>query len=165
MSTILPLDIAAVLDGVVYLVIHVINQIMNGWKLTKNVLYFIKYVTLKYNHIEYQSFTYWCKLFYFYFTVICIPIKSHQSNQTRSTTLRRFISCQYSSYFLFTFYDLQYMYIYTLCCVRTIEAKYSNSTTKKKNLYYSDHTYQYSVIGQDWGHSFIESTFKQCICK
>jgi hypothetical protein len=30
MSTILPLDIAAVLDGVVYLVIHVINQIMNG---------------------------------------------------------------------------------------------------------------------------------------
>jgi hypothetical protein len=29
-STILPLDIAAVLDGVVYLVIHVINQIMNA---------------------------------------------------------------------------------------------------------------------------------------
>jgi len=23
---------------------------------------------------------------FFYFTVICIPIKSHQSNQTRSTT-------------------------------------------------------------------------------
>jgi hypothetical protein len=64
-STILPLDIAAVLDGVVYLVIHVINQIMNAWKLTKNVLDFIQYVTLKYNHIEYQSFTYWCILVFF----------------------------------------------------------------------------------------------------
>ena len=30
MSTNLPLDIAAFLNGVVYLVIHVINQIMNG---------------------------------------------------------------------------------------------------------------------------------------
>jgi hypothetical protein len=29
-STILPLDIAVVFDGVVYLVIHVINQIMNA---------------------------------------------------------------------------------------------------------------------------------------
>jgi hypothetical protein len=30
-----------------------------------------------------------------YFTVICIPIKSHQSNQTYSTTLRSFIIIQY----------------------------------------------------------------------
>ena len=102
-------------EGVVYLVIHVFNQIMNAWKLTKNVLYFIQYVTLKYNLIEYQSFTYWCILV-FYLTVICIPIKSHRSNQTRSTTLQRFIGCQYSSYFFFPFYELQYMYIYTLCC-------------------------------------------------
>ena len=50
-------------DGVVYLVIHVINQIMNAWKLTKNILYFIQYATLKYNHLEYQSFTYWSILF------------------------------------------------------------------------------------------------------
>jgi hypothetical protein len=69
-STILPLDIAAVLDGVVYLVIHVINQIMNGWKLPKNVLYFIQYVTLKYNHIEYQSFTYWCILFFLFYSYL-----------------------------------------------------------------------------------------------
>ena len=57
------------------------------------------------------------------------------------------------------------MYIYTLCCLRTIDAKYSNSTTKKKKLYNSDHTYQYSVIGRDQGHSFIEPAFKQRICK
>jgi hypothetical protein len=69
-STILPLDIAAVLDGVVYLVIHVINQIMNAWKLTKNVLYFIQYVTLKYNHIEYQSFTYWSILFFLFYSYL-----------------------------------------------------------------------------------------------
>jgi hypothetical protein len=71
-STILPLDIAAVLDGVVYLVIHVINPIMNGWKLTKNVLYFIQYVTLKYNHLEYQSFSriYWCILFFLFYSYL-----------------------------------------------------------------------------------------------
>jgi hypothetical protein len=69
-STILPLDIAAVLDGVVYLVIHVINQIMNAWKLTKNVLYIIQYVTLKYNHIEYQSFTYWSILVFLFYSYL-----------------------------------------------------------------------------------------------
>ena len=53
-------------EGVVYLVIHGINQIMNAWKLTKNVLYFIQYVTLKYNHIEYQSFTYCCIIFFLF---------------------------------------------------------------------------------------------------
>jgi hypothetical protein len=57
-------------EGVVYLVIHVINQIMNGWKLTKNVLYFIQYVTLKYNHIEYQSFTYWSIFFFLFYSYL-----------------------------------------------------------------------------------------------
>jgi hypothetical protein len=142
---------------------------------------------LQYNHIEYQSYKYW----YIFFI----------SNQTRSTTLWRFISCQYSSYFvyntchrcifilkknkllnnvlsklynyfidkklqhsddsivclphvisclsrkswfksdtfnnvtkvyqlsIFLLFCLQYMYMYNFCCLRTIYAKYSNSTT------------------------------------
>ena len=86
-------------EVVVTLVIHVINQTMNSWRLTKSLLYFIQYVTLKYNYIEYQSFKYWC--IFFYLTVICIPIKSHQSNQIYSTTLQSFIGCEYSSYFTF----------------------------------------------------------------
>ena len=86
-STILPLDIAAVLDGVVYLVIHVINQIMNAWKLTKNVLYFIQYATLKYNHIEYQSFTYWYIYFFLFYSYLhsnkITSIKSDPFNSIR----------------------------------------------------------------------------------
>jgi hypothetical protein len=34
----------------------------------------------------------------FYLTVICIPVKSHQSNKTCSTTLQSVIGCEYSSY-------------------------------------------------------------------
>ena len=36
----------------VTLVINVIDQIMNGWWITKYVYYFIQYVTLNYNYIE-----------------------------------------------------------------------------------------------------------------
>jgi hypothetical protein len=36
----------------VALIIHVINQIMNGWWFTKIVVYFIQYVTLKYNYTD-----------------------------------------------------------------------------------------------------------------
>jgi hypothetical protein len=45
-------------------------------------------------------------MYFFYLTVICIPIKPHQSNQTRSTTLRSFIGSEYSSYLLFNFFLL-----------------------------------------------------------
>jgi len=117
-------------EVVATVVIHVINQIMNGWRLTESVLYFIQYATLKYNYIEYQSFKYW---YIFFLTVICIPLKSHQSNQTRSTTLRSLIDCEYSSYlFFFKYYDKQRMYsrMNSVCCLRTIYAIYSNSTTK-----------------------------------
>jgi hypothetical protein len=48
------------------------------------------------NYIEHQSFKY----VFFYLAAICNPIKSHQSNQTRSTTLRTLKSCKYSSYFI-----------------------------------------------------------------
>ena len=41
-------------------------------------------------------------------------IKSHQSNQTRSTTLRNLIGCQYSYNFFDILYILQYMYIYII---------------------------------------------------
>ena len=48
-------------------------------------------------------------MYFFYLTVNCIPIKPHQSNQTRSTTLRGFIRSAYSSYLLF------YFLIYNTC--------------------------------------------------
>ena len=40
-------------------------------------------------------------------------IKSHQSNQTRSTTLRNLIGCQYSYYFFDILYIL-HVYIYII---------------------------------------------------
>ena len=40
-------------------------------------------------------------------------IKSHQSNQTRSTTLRNLIGCQYSYYFFYILYIL-HVYIYII---------------------------------------------------
>jgi hypothetical protein len=42
-------------------------------------------------------------MYFFYLTFICNLIKPHQSNQTRSTTLRNFIGSEYSSYLLFIF--------------------------------------------------------------
>jgi hypothetical protein len=46
--------------------------------------------------------------------------------------------------------------MYNLCCLRTIYAKYSNSTPKLNNFYNSNQAHKYSVIGKDWEHSFIE---------
>jgi hypothetical protein len=42
---------------------------------------------------------FWMYLCIVFIAVICITIKSHQSNQTHSTTWRTFIGCKYSSYF------------------------------------------------------------------
>jgi len=102
-------------------------QSNHEWLKTKTVWYFIQYVTLKYNHIEYHSYKYWCV--FFYFTVICLTIKSHQSKQTRSATWRVLISCKYYSYFI-PCYNLQYMYMLNFSSLRRIYAEYSNSTTK-----------------------------------
>ena len=119
-STILPLDIAAVLDSVAYLVIHVINQIMNAWKLTKNVLYFIQYVTLKYNHIEYQSFTYWCILgFLFYSYLHSNKITSIKSDPFNSITKVYRLSI-FLLFFVYILCLTIYIYIYTWWCLRTI---------------------------------------------
>jgi len=104
-------------------------QSNHEWLKTKRVWYFIQYVTLKHNHIEYHSFKYWC-IFYLFYGYLHSNIKSHQSYQTRSTTLRNFICCQYFYFLLLlAFYDLEYMYMYNLCCIRTLYANYSNSTT------------------------------------
>jgi hypothetical protein len=57
-------------------------------------------------------------MYFFYLTVICIPIKPHQSNQTRSTTLRSFIGSEYSSYLLFNFFLLTthvYLIVLEMC--------------------------------------------------
>jgi hypothetical protein len=65
------------------------------WK--RIILYSICYVEKQLHRVStFQVLIYIC-----YLTVICIPIKSHQSNQTRSTTLRSFINCEYSSYLCF----------------------------------------------------------------
>jgi hypothetical protein len=84
-------------------------------------------------------------MYIFNLTVICIPMQLHQSHQTRSTTLRSVIDCEYSSYlFLFVYYDIQHMYssMYSECCLRTIYAIYSNSTTNKKYFYNYNQTYK-----------------------
>jgi hypothetical protein len=54
---------------------------------------------------SYRDKVYWQIWWYvyliicFYLAIICIPIKSHQSNQTHSMTWRTSFSCKYSSDF------------------------------------------------------------------
>ena len=105
---------------VVYLAIHGINQIRNDWRLM--IIYSICYVEIQPHRLsQFQALTY----ILFYFTVICIVIKSHQLNQIYSTTSRSFIGCEYSSYdSFFKCYDLQCMYMYNLCCLITIYTTY-----------------------------------------
>jgi hypothetical protein len=110
---------------VVYLVTHGINQIRNDWRLM--IIYSICYVEIHPHRVsQFQALTY----ILFYFTVICIVIKSHQLNQIYSTTLRSFIGCEYSSYYsFFKWYVLQCMYMNKVCCLITIYTTYLNSTT------------------------------------
>ena len=66
---------------------------------TMHLLYFIQYITLKYNCTHYHKFTFICMEFvYFCLAAICIAITLHQSNQTRSTTSRTFMNCKYSNF-------------------------------------------------------------------
>ena len=58
-------------------------------------------------------------MYIFYLIVICIPMQSHQSNQTRSTTLRSFIDCEYSSY-LFLFNTMTYNTCIHVCLVYVV---------------------------------------------
>ena len=70
-------------------------------------------------------------MYIFYLTVICIPISNH-INQTRHVQQHYETLLVANILIIFlTFYDLQYMNFYNVCCLRTIYAKYSNSTTNK----------------------------------
>ena len=71
----------------------------------------------------------WMYLCIFYIAVCWITIKSHQSNQTCSTTWQILKRCKYTSYII-PFCNLQYMYMYNFVKLRTIYTKYRNSTTK-----------------------------------
>jgi ABC-type multidrug transport system fused ATPase/permease subunit len=119
--------------GVVYrgIIVHVFIQIMNGWWLKHRVS---KFVVLMY---------------IFYLTVIWVTIKSHQSNQTRSTTWWTLINCEYSCYFI-PFYNLQYMYMYYLSSLRAIFTKYSNSTTEQNNWFNSNQAYMQNATCIYW---------------
>ena len=72
---------------------------------------------------------------------IFIPIKSHQ------TTLRNFV-------------NVPFVVVDILCCLRTIYAKYLNSTTKSNNFYNSNQTYKYSITGKGWGYALLEPALK-----
>ena len=58
-------------------------------------------------------------MYIFYLTVICIPMQSHQSHLTRSTTLRSFIDCEYSSD-LFLFNTMTYNTFIHVCIVHVV---------------------------------------------
>jgi hypothetical protein len=68
-------------------------------------------------------------MYFFDLTVIFIPIKAHQ------TTLQNFV-------------NVPVVVVDILCCLRTIYAKYLNSTTKSNNFYNSNQTYKYSITGK-----------------
>jgi hypothetical protein len=87
------------------------------WK--RIILYSICYVEKQLHRVStFQVLIYIC-----YLTVICIPIKSHQSNQTRSTTLRSFINCEYSSYLCF-FNTMTYNTCIHACIVYVVLEQY-----------------------------------------
>ena len=75
-------------------------QSNHEWLKTEQIWNFIQYATLKYNHIEYDSFKDWCVYYLFYYYYLHSDIESHQSNQTRSKTLRNVFCCQYSYFFV-----------------------------------------------------------------
>jgi hypothetical protein len=78
------------------------------------ILYSICYVEKLHRVSKFQVVMY-----LFYLTVICIPMQSHQSNQTRSTTLRSFIDCEYSSY-LFLLNTMTYNTCIHVCLVYVV---------------------------------------------
>ena len=86
--------------------------------------YWLHTYFVSFNILPWNTTTHSIKdLFWMYFcivfiAVICIPIKSQQSNQTRSATWQILRSCKYSSY-LIPFYYLQYMYVHNLFRLRT----------------------------------------------
>jgi hypothetical protein len=91
------------------------NQSNHEWLKTylKGIILFsIWYVEIQlHRESKFQVLIYIC-----YLTVICFPFKSYQSNQTRSTTLRSFIDCEYSSYlFLLILWHTTHVNIPLIC--------------------------------------------------
>jgi hypothetical protein len=98
-STILPLDMAELFRscGNISYSCYESNHewLKTYWK--RIILYSTCYVEIQLHRVS----RFQVLIYIFYLTVICIPLKSHQSNQTRSTKLRSFIDCEYSSYLFF----------------------------------------------------------------
>jgi hypothetical protein len=98
-STILPLYMAELFRGCGN-ISYSCYQSNREWLKTywkRIILYSICYVEIQLHRVS----KFQVLIYIFYLTVICNPLKSHQWNQTRSTTLRSFIDCEYSSYYLF----------------------------------------------------------------
>ena len=78
--------------------------------------YFVLFNIIRWNttpHIIKDLILSWMYLCIVFIAVICFTIKSHQSNQTRSTTWRILIGCKDSSYFI-PCTNLQNMYMHNL---------------------------------------------------
>jgi hypothetical protein len=108
------------------------------------ITFFASFLSLKCIHIPVQKIytTHDNSCSFYYLTVICIPIYNH-INQIRHVQQHYEVWSVFKiRIIVWTFYDLQYMYIYNLSCLRTIYAKYSNSTTKLNNIYNSNQTYK-----------------------
>jgi len=155
-------DISAVLTVVLFFFFIFISSIKSGTFEDLLHTYFILFNIWRWNtttHSLKDLNLFWLYLFIVFIANICIAIKSHQSNQTRSTTCRTFLTCKYSSYFI-PFCNIQYIYRHNISSLSTIYTKYSNSTTKYNNSYNSNQIYKYSVTGKDWWHSLIEPELK-----
>ena len=117
MSTILPLDMAELFRGCGN-ISYSCYQSNREWLKTywkRIIMYSICYVEIQlHRESKFQVLIY-----ILYLTVICIPLQSHQSNQTRSTTLRSFIDCEYSSY-LFLFNTMTYSTCIHVCIVYVV---------------------------------------------
>jgi predicted cation transporter len=120
MSTILPLDIAAFLMAWYILLFmlsiksRMVEDLLKAYYTLFNMLrWYSTTLSIKVSSID---------AYFLFGSYLYSNIKSHQWNQIRLSVINIVI-------ILLTFYDLQYMYIYSVCCVRTIYAKYTNFRT------------------------------------
>jgi hypothetical protein len=113
-------------EVVATLVIHIINQIVNGWRPTKSVLYVIQYVRLKYKYIEYQSSKYWFKFDSYLYSNKITSIKSDPCKNI--TKLYRL--------WIFLIFFLHYMAYNTCICIMYVVLE--QFTNLRKILKYHD---------------------------
>ena len=99
MSTILPLYMTELFwgcDNIGYSCYQSNHEWLNIYWM-RIIFYSVCYIEIQLHRVS----KFQVLMYIFYLTVICISIKSQQSNQTRSTTLRSVNGCEYSSYLLF----------------------------------------------------------------